>query len=673
MLGCLTIYTYEKKLAIIKYMKKSIEDTYKILDEITHIRARCGMYAGSTALEAHEEMVFNTATGKMEAKVIEYVPALIKIFSEILDNSIDEHRRDPKKLDTIKVNIKPDGTISVHDNGRGIPVQLHPQTGKYIAETVFSNLRAGSNFDDETDQQLIGTNGVGSTLTNVLSTEFNIESADGENVFKQTFKDGMRTRLEPTILPSDKRYTKITFKPDFDFFKVKGLDDAHISKIFRRILDAAACNQAVKFYFNDARVPVQTFLDYAKLYCDNVIYEASDTWQVAVGKSNNGFAHRSFVNSVETYMAGTHVDYVVDPLVDAVRAHIKKKHKIEVRPSDIKSKLFIFINANINRPKFSNQTKERMISPPSEYKTAWAPTEKMIKLLLKSDIIESVVIWAEMRQKAVEEEERRKAGKDIDKTNPRRILKLEDASLAGKKPRECFLFVAEGDSAAKAIISGRNPKTMGALALRGKPQNANSVSVDKLLGIEGKKELDPKKKEQTEFVNIMIAMGLQMGVKVKSVDELRYAHLVVTADADHDGAHICGLSVSNVYKFWPELFELGVVYRFFTPVIKIWLKGKKADPIAFETEQDYDAWITIAGNAEKVKSFKYYKGLGTSTPEDFKGYLDNINDHLVKITLDEARDGPLINLVFGKEDGSSDLRKRWLDISEDPIIIEGEA
>jgi DNA topoisomerase-2 len=651
---------------------------YRLLDEIEHIRARTGMYAGSTALETREEMILDPKTGKMITADIEYVPAFIKIFCEILDNSIDEHKRDPKKLDTIKVDIKKDGSISVYDNGRGIPVQLHPDTGKYIAETVFSNMRAGSNFDDDVDQQLIGTNGVGSTLTNVLSTEFNIESADGESVFKQTFKNGMRERLEPSVMPSDKRYTKITFTPDYAFFKMAGMDEAHSSKIYRRILDVAACNQQVKFYFNGAKVPVNTFLDYIKLYSDNVLYEASDTWQVGVAPAS-GFMFTAFVNSVETPQGGTHIDYAVDQLIEPVRAHIKKKFKMDVRPSDIKGKMHLFINANINRPKFSSQTKERLISPASEYKTAWAPSEKMIKALLKSEIIESIVFWAEAKAKALEEEERRKAGKDIDKTNPRRILKLEDASWAGKKPELCYLFIAEGDSAAKAVISGRDPKTMGALALRGKPQNANSVTVDKLLGIDppknGKKaEVDPKKKDQTEFVNIMIAMGLQMGVKVTSIKDLRYSKLVVTADADHDGDHITGLSVSNIYKFWPELFELGVMYRFFTPIIKIWLKGKKIPPLAFETEREYQAWVDTPGNADKVKAFKYYKGLGTSTPEDFKGYLSNINDHLVRITLeDAAQDAALINLVFGKEDGSSDLRKQWLDISEDPIIIDGQS
>ncbi len=160
-----------------------------------------------------------------------------------------------------------------------------------------------------------------------------------------------------------------------------------------------------------------------------------------------------------------------------------------------------------------------------------------------------------------------------------------------------------------------------------------------------------------------------MGKQVTKLSELRYSKIVITSDADEDGHHIAGLLVSNIYKFWPELFELGAVYRFFTPIIKVWVKGKK-EPLAFEKEVDYEAWLEKGDNANSVKQFKYFKGLGTSTAEDFKGYLAKVDDHLVKLSIDDARDGETINLVFGKEDGSSDKRKNWLQISEDPIFKE---
>jgi DNA topoisomerase-2 len=223
--------------------------------------------------------------------------------------------------------------------------------------------------------------------------------------------------------------------------------------------------------------------------------------------------------------------------------------------------------------------------------------------------------------------------------------------------------VISHNSASKAVVSGRDAKIMGALALRGKPQNANSVTLKKLLG------LDTDKKIETEFSNIMAAMGLKIGVPVKSVKDLRYGHLVITSDADVDGSHIAGLMISNLHKFWPELFDMGIVYRFYTPIIKVWLKGAK-EPLAFDTEDEYSAWLADPAHRARVKNFKYYKGLGTSTPEEFEEYLSDLPKHLVKIEVTSKADGDIINLVFGKEDGSSDRRKVWLDLSVDTIILD---
>lgn len=123
--------------------------------------------------------------------------------------------------------------------------------------------------------------------------------------------------------------------------------------------------------------------------------------------------------------------------------------------------------------------------------------------------------------------------------------------------------------------------------------------------------------------------------------------------------------ISNLHKFWPELFTMGVVHRFYTPIVKVWLKGKDKEPVPFETEDEYEAWRATPGNAERVKSYKYYKGLGTSSAEEFEEYLSDLPKHLVKIEVTSQADGDIINLVFGKEDGSADERKRWLDLREE--------
>src|SRR5574343_310787 len=239
-------------------MTKHITQTYQILDEIAHVRQRTGIYAGSIITQKSTEWIFDNNTNKMIKKEIEYIPAFIKIVSEILDNSIDEYKRHPDVLTQIKVSIK-NNTITIQDNGSGIPVEIHPETNQYIAEMVFSNLRAGSNFNDDEDQSLIGTNGIGSTLSSILSSHFKVESCDGKKSYKQEFWNGLRERSEPVIAKYDKHGTKTTFTPDYEFFKLDGLTQGHFDKIYKKVIDAAACNPKVKFYFNDELIKIKSF------------------------------------------------------------------------------------------------------------------------------------------------------------------------------------------------------------------------------------------------------------------------------------------------------------------------------------------------------------------------------------------------------------------------------
>lgn len=424
-------------------MTKHIEQTYQVLDEISHIRKRTGMYAGSVSLQTTQEWVYNAETKKMEKQEISYIPALVKIFSEILDNAIDESRRAPDVLDSIRVSFEEDGTICVQDNGRGIPVEIHRETGQYIAETVFSNLRAGSNFNDDEDQQLVGTNGVGSTLTSVLSTRFKVESCDGKKVLRQEFWNGMRERSEPVIKSDTKNRTKITFTPDYEFFKLPGLTDGNKLRMIKKVVDAAACNTGVKFYVNGDRIAIQDFNDYVAMYTDEFVADNTPDWKVAVS-SSDGFEQISFVNSVETYQGGTHVTYVTNQIVDALRAFIEKKHKVKVSPGDVRGHLCVYIAANVNRPRFSSQTKENLISPVSEWKTSWTVSDKMINKIIKSNVIQSILDWVSAKAKAAEMAELRKLNKDAAKTNPKRVEKFDDA-IEKVQRSKCGIFFTEGD------------------------------------------------------------------------------------------------------------------------------------------------------------------------------------------------------------------------------------
>jgi DNA gyrase/topoisomerase IV subunit B len=500
----------------------------------------------------------------------------------------------------------------VTDNGRGIPVELHPQTKKYVAETVFSNLRAGSNFNDTEDQQLIGTNGVGSTLTNILSTHFRVESCDGKKVLTQDFYKGMRERTEPKIRPDTKNRTRISFTPDYEFFKLKGLDGDHALKMTKKVVDAAACNPKVKFYVNGDRINVKDFSDYIALYDPECVVDDTESWKVGISHSD-GFEQISFVNSVETFQGGTHVFYVMDQITESIREYIKKKHKVEVKPAEIRNHMRVYISANINRPKFSSQTKENMISQPSSYQTNWVVPDSMIKKLLKSPIIQAVLDWVEMKAKAAEMAELRKLNKDASKMNPKRVDKFDDA--VEKRDRHlCECYFTEGDSARNSIQSarGKNPY-IGSFSLRGKPLNVYDCEIKDVIA-------------NNEFANMLAITGLQLGEKVLSKTQLRFGKLVVLSDQDLDGFHITSLLLSFWAKYWPELFELGVVYRMNTPLyIATTTKGEVHE---FFTQEEYDTWLP---KAPKHKA-EYYKGLGLFDTEVFERFLENREKYLVRVT-----------------------------------------
>lgn len=653
-------------------MSKTTNQTYKVLSDIEHVRHRIGMYAGSSSLEERTTWVYSPETKKMERREIAVIPAFLKIVYEILDNAIDESRRS-KTLDAIRVRFLEGGAIEIQDNGRGIPVEIHEQTGKYVAETVFSNLRAGSNFDDSEDQQLIGTNGVGATLTNILSTSFKIESCDGKKLFRQEFNDGLTKRGEPKITPDDRHFTKITFTPDYEYFKLKGLDDDHKAGIMRRVVDLAATNPRVKFYIDGDRIPTHKFSDYIAMYSEEYVYDENADWAVGVCRSEE---HEviSFVNSVETYNGGQHVTYVVNQVVDSIRELIEKKFKVKTAPSDVRNHMRFFISANVNRPRFSSQTKEHMISPKSEWKTDWQVPASFINKLMKSDIIQDILDWAKAKQQAEIDKELRKAGKEQTKYDPRKIDKFSDA-MERTQRHKCVLFLAEGDSAAKAIQGGRgtNPY-IASFPLKGKPLNVREKEIARVLGLDKKKEKEAagKKTEPNEIQKILTIIGLQIGVPVRSLSELRFGKLAIASDADVDGFHICGLLINVIDKFWPELLSMGFLHILRTPVVVVTLKDKST--LEFFTEKEFHSWESGDGTKAKGWSHKYYKGLSTWKTPQFAKFLENFDEYLYKVTVEDESDTDAIDLAFAGH--RADDRKKWLETPAanfEDFIITSEA
>jgi DNA topoisomerase-2 len=456
----------------------------------------------------------------MVRKDITYVPALIKIFSEILDNSIDEYKRHPDILTSIRVEISAT-EISIADNGAGIPVEIHPTTQKYVPETVFTNLRAGSNFDDDEERMTIGTNGVGSSIAVILSSSFKVETCDGKNKFTQEYLNGLLEKSEPKIKPYEHHGTKVTFVPDFEYFGIQELDADHIQKMMKRVVDIAGCNPNVKFYLNGERIQFRAFSDYVSTYQEEFIYEPTKEWKVAVACSaNDTFEQISFVNSVETYNGGTHVDYVFLQIAAKLRELFKKKHKVDITPGMLKNHVRLFISCDIDKPKFNSQTKDCMVSETKSFGTSFEVTDKFARKIMDSPIVQSVLDWVLAKEDAARRAELRKLNKDTDKVNPRSIEKLNDASKKGDRS-ECMIFLSEGDSAATAIKSAgkayKDPTLIGSYPLRGKPLNVCGIDTKRLVA-------------NQVFSDMMVAIGLKMGEKVETVEDGKWVTLDVNGE-----------------------------------------------------------------------------------------------------------------------------------------------
>jgi len=349
------------------------------------------------------------------------------------------------------------------------------------------------------------------------------------------------------------------------------------------------------------------------------------------------------VNSVNTFSGGTHIDYVVSQITNELRTLIKKKHKVDVKPSDIKNQMRLFVSANINRPTFNSQTKEFMTSEPKTYQTEWSCSDKFIKKIMGSSIIQSILDWVLAKEEAAKKAELRKLNKDIDKANPKKVEKFVDAT--SKDRAECILFLSEGDSAGSSIKNARNPKTMGVFPLRGKPINAYEIDEKKLM-------------ENKEFKNILTITGLQIGVEVKSIEQLRFGSIAIATDSDLDGYSIRGLLIAMFNRFWPELFQLGVIKILETPIVKVTHKKKQ---ISFYNLTDYQEWVSK--NSNEKYTVKYYKGLGTATTIEFKEYLsdESLKQNLKTVTKEKTSDNTL-QMLFSKT--KADERKKWLEIDE---------
>ena len=608
----------------------SVDKKFQKLDDIEHVLKRPGMYIGSIKPHTANKWLIND--NSVELKEVTYNPGFLKIFDEIITNSVDESKRKGSKLNTIKVTVdEKTGIITIWDNG-GIPVVKHSEHKEWIPEMIFSNLKAGSNFDDTESRSWAGTNGVGSTLTNIYSKSFTVTTCDGKNQYTQTFSDNMRNRTVAKVKKATKNHTEITFLTDYEKFGLTGIDNNHFKMIEKRVYDLAACNTHLKILFNSKSLTFKTFENYIQLYVKDYFFESSKdkNWSLGISLSENGFQQVSFANSTETYDGGTHVDYIMSQIVSQLREFFMKKHKVDVKPSELRNHMFLFLDSTIINPSFSSQTKEKLITEIKDFGSTYEVTSKLIQSIIKSEIVNSILDWIQQKKTAEDSKLQRELNKKLSKI---KVEKLIDAK--GKDRWKCSIGLFEGDSAISAFRKYRTPETMGAFALKGKFVNVSEMTNQKLV-------------QNDEVVNLMAAVGLKLGQKIELKD-LRYGRILFYVDADVDGNSIAGLLINFFHKYWPDMFERKMIWKVETPIVVAIPKSKTKKKVLFYTQTEYNDWEKK--NDIKQWEIKYKKGLAALVDDE---YHDIINSpRMTMITKDDMSKGSL-DIWFGK---NSDLRK----------------
>ncbi|PSS09980.1 DNA topoisomerase [Actinidia chinensis var. chinensis] len=637
---------------------KTIEETYQKKTQLEHILLRPDTYIGS--IEHHTQALWVYENSEMVHRSVSFVPGLYKIFDEILVNAADNKQRDPS-MDVMKVSIDVEGNcITVYNNGDGVPVEIHQEEGVYVPEMIFGHLLTSSNYDDTEKKTTGGRNGYGAKLTNIFSTEFVIETADGrrQKKYKQIFSNNMGKKSEPIITKckEGENWTKVSFKPDLAKFNMTHLEDDVVALMKKRVIDIAGClGKTVKVELNGQRAPVKSFLDYVSLYLQSaskarpdplprITEKVNERWEICVSISEGQFQQVSFVNGIATIKGGTHVDYITNQITNYVMGIVNKKNKnANVKSHTVKNHLWVFVNALIDNPAFDSQTKETLTIRPSSFGSKCELSQEFLKKVSKSGVVESLLSWADFKQ-----------SKDLKKTDGTKrqritgITKLEDANDAGgKNSDKCTLILTEGDSAkalAMAGISVVGRNYYGVFPLRGKLLNVREASHKQIM-------------ENAEIQNVKQILGLQHGKQYDSVKSLRYGHLMIMTDQDHDGSHIKGLLINFIHSFWPSLLKVpSFLVEFITPIVKATHKNGKV--LSFYSMPEYESWKESLGGNASGWSIKYYKGLGTSTSKEGKEYFNDLVKHKKDFIWVDEQDGEAIELAFSKK--KIEARKNWL-------------
>uniref|UniRef100_A0A671W209 DNA topoisomerase 2 n=1 Tax=Sparus aurata TaxID=8175 RepID=A0A671W209_SPAAU len=631
--------------------RMSVERIYQKKTQLEHILLRPDSYIGSVEPVTQQMWVYDEDVG-LNCRDVTFVPGLYKIFDEILDAHHEMH--------VYFFPFSENNTISVWNNGKGIPVVEHKVEKVYVPALIFGQLLTSSNYDDEEKKVTGGRNGYGAKLCNIFSTKFTVETACkvSKKTFKQTWYDNMGRAGDANIRSFDgEEYTCITFRPDLPKFKMSTLDKDTVALMTRRAYDIAGASKSVRVFFNGKRLPVSGFRSYVDMYLKDKVDEVgnaltvvheivNERWEVCLTMSEKGFQQVSFVNSIATTKGGRHVDYVADQVVAKLIEVVKKKNKagVAVKPFQVKNHMWLFVNCLIENPTFDSQTKENMTLQHKSFGSTCPLGDKFIKQATSCGIVESIMNWVKFKAQT----QLNKKCSAVKHTKIKGVPKLDDANDAGgKNSIACTLILTEGDSAKTLAVSGLGVvgrDRYGVFPLRGKMLNVREASLKQIM-------------ENAEINNIIKILGLQYKKNYsdpESLKSLRYGKIMIMTDQDQDGSHIKGLLINFIHHNWPSLLRHNFLEEFITPIIKA---SCKKTVLSFYSIPEFNAWKESQPNTKSWK-IKYYKGLGTSTSQEAKEYFSDMQRHRIPFKYAGPEDDEAITLAFSKK--KVDERKEWL-------------
>lgn len=637
---------------------------YQKLTDKEHILKKPDTYIGSIENTEHNAYIFKDGgESALIEKNITYIPALYKLFDEGIVNCRDHVIRQyhavldkqPNALPVSKIaiTISDDGIITMENDGNGIDIAQHPEHKLWIPEMIFAHLRTSTNYDEKKKEKIVGgKNGFGFKLVLIWSTWGKIETIDHTRGLKyvQEFSDNLNTIGKPKITKcASKPMTRVSFKPDYARFGIEGLTSDMLSLLKKRVYDISAItDKTIKVSYNGAPVPVKTFQQYIDLYIGpktitpRAHEQSNDRWEYAACITpSDEFQHISFVNGICTSKGGKHVEYIMSQIVRKMVVLIKKKKKVDVKPTTIKEQLMLFIRCDIENPSFNSQTKDELGTSAANFGSSCTVSDEFIEKLAKMGVMTAACALTEVKQT--------KAAKKTDGTKSksiRGIPKLIDANYAGTaKSNQCTIIFCEGDSAKAGIVSGLSKddrNTIGVYPMKGKLFNTRGETLKRVM-------------ENKEISEIKQILGLETNKVYTAEDiasKLRYGKILFMTDQDLDGSHIKGLGINMFENLWSSLVQIPDFIGFMnTPV----LKAKKGQQdIVFYNDGEYEEWKET--NSTAGWNIKYYKGLGTSTGKEFKEYFQH--KKLVYFQHEGKPSTDAIDMVFNKK--RADDRKTWL-------------